>query len=65
MNLTEEKILENWKELKKVINSFDGERKEKLNLMYDKLAERMMLAPASGIVHYHNCFAGGYVDHVL
>ena len=65
MNLTEEKILENWNELKNVIDSFDGERKEKLNLMYDQLAERMMLAPASGIIHYHNCFAGGYVDHVL
>ncbi len=63
--IDENKILENWNELKKVINSFDDERKEKLNLMYDKLAERMMLAPASGIVHYHNCFAGGYVDHVL
>ena len=65
MNLTEEKILENWNELKKVIDSFDGERKVRLNKMYDVLAERMMLAPASGIIHYHNCFAGGYVDHVL
>jgi len=65
MNLTEEKILENWNKLKTIIDSFDGERKVRLNNMYDMLAERMMLAPASGIVHYHNCFAGGYVDHVL
>jgi len=66
MNLTEEQIVQNWNDLKKVINdNFEGERNKNLNKMYDALSERMMLAPASGIVHYHNCFAGGYVDHVL
>jgi len=65
MKLTEDNILQNWNDLKSVINNFEEERKESLNLMYDKLADRMMLAPASGIVHYHNCFAGGYVEHVL
>jgi len=66
MNLTEEQIVQNWNALKKVINdNFEGERTKNLNKMYDTLSERMMLAPASGIVHYHNCFAGGYVDHVL
>ena len=66
MNLTEDKILQNWTELMNVItNNFKGERKVKLMEMYNKLGERMSIAPASGIVHFHNCFAGGYVDHVL
>ena len=66
MNLDETTILENWNKLLKIIDdNFEKERKLNLLKMYNKLAERMMLAPASGIVHYHNCFAGGYVDHVL
>jgi hypothetical protein len=66
MNLTEEQILQNWNTLLEVITSkFRGERRTALLKMYNGLAERMMLAPASGIVHYHNCFAGGYVEHVL
>jgi len=24
-----------------------------------------MMMPASGTAHYHNCFIGGYVDHVI
>ncbi len=66
MNLTEEQILQNWNDLMGVIeDNFDGERKEKLTKLYESFQERMMLAPASGIEHFHNCFAGGYVDHVL
>ena len=33
--------------------------------MYNGFADRMMMAPASGVEHFHNCFIGGYVDHVL
>ena len=33
--------------------------------MYDYFEERMMFAPASGKEHFHNCHAGGYVEHVL
>ena len=32
---------------------------------YDEFEDRMMLMPASSVAHYHNAFAGGYVDHVL
>jgi len=64
--LDENQILENWNDLEKIIDtSFSKERKPKLKAMYAKLQDRMIMAPASGIVHYHNCFAGGYVDHVL
>ena len=64
--LDENEIVQNWKDLEKVIGeSFSKERTPKLKAMYAKLQDRMMMAPASGIVHYHNCFAGGYVEHVL
>ena len=64
--LTSEQIVDNWGDLIKLINdAFDGERKEKLLKMYDYFEERMSIAPASGREHYHNAYAGGYVDHVL
>jgi len=66
MNLTEEQIAQNWRALiRKIDTNFEGKRKDQLKSMYESFAERMMLAPASGIEHFHNCFAGGYVDHVL
>jgi hypothetical protein len=33
--------------------------------LYNDLADRMMLAPASSHTTRHNCYPGGYVDHVL
>ena len=66
MNLTEEQLLENWNDLIKIIDdNFEGERKEKLKTMYEGFQERMMYAPASSKEHFHNCFIGGYVEHVL
>ena len=64
--LTPEQIQENWDKLVELVNdTFEGERLEKLLEMYDYFEERMCLAPASGKEHYHNCHAGGYVEHVL
>ncbi len=64
--LTPEQIQENWQKLRKLItDTFEGERLEKLNEMYDYFEDRMMLAPASGKEHYHNAHIGGYVEHVL
>lgn len=64
--LTEIEIQNNWTKFKEIIDTeFDGERKEKLNEMYDYFEERMIMAPASGREHFHNAFPGGYVDHVL
>ena len=66
MNLTEEQILQNWKDLMQVINlKFKGDRRQKLLAMYESFQERMMFAPASGNINYHNAFVGGYVEHVL
>ena len=64
--LTPEQIQHNWSNLRQLIDvNFTEKRLEKLNQMYDYFEERMMLAPASGKEHYHNCHVGGYVEHVL
>ena len=64
--LTPEQIQKNWEQLRNLItNTFDGERLERLNKMYDHFEDRMCLAPASGREHFHNAHVGGYVEHVL
>ena len=64
--LDENQIAENYERFRKLINqTFEGERLEKLNKMYDQLEDRIILTPASSFEHFHNAFAGGYVDHVL
>ncbi len=64
--LTSEQIQENWQKLRGIIDdTFEGERLEKLNVMYDYFEDRMVIAPASGKEHYHNAMVGGYVEHIL
>ena len=66
MKLTEQELLTNWNSLMSIIeDNFIGERKTKLLELYNKLQPEMMMAPASGFEHFHNCFIGGYVEHVL
>jgi hypothetical protein len=43
----------------------DSERYIKLKKMYDAYGDRLIEAPASGKVHYHNAYVGGYIDHIL
>jgi len=64
--LTPKQIQYNWEQLRSLINNtFQGERLEKLNKMYDHFEDRMCVAPASGTEHFHNAHVGGYVEHVL
>ena len=64
--LDENQIAENYEKFRKLINqTFEGERLEKLNKMYDHIENRIILTPASSIEHFHNAFAGGYIDHIL
>tara|TARA_B100000073_G_scaffold106031_1_gene85065 strand:+ start:993 stop:1766 length:774 start_codon:yes stop_codon:yes gene_type:complete len=64
--LSPEQIQKNWEQLRNLItNTFEGERLEKLNKMYDHFEDRMCIAPASGKEHFHNAHVGGYVEHVL
>jgi len=74
MNLSAEQLQNNWQILMKIIDtsiSKDGpqnqfpDRKKKLLKMYNDLQERIMLAPASSQEDFHNCFPGGYLDHIL
>ena len=65
MKLTEEQLLENWNTLiAEIEETITGPRKQKLIDLYNDLQSEMMYAPASGFEHFHNCFVGGYVDHV-
>jgi hypothetical protein len=40
-------------------------RKEKLISMYESMAEKVCTAPASSHSERHNCWPGGYIDHVI
>ncbi len=40
-------------------------RYAKLMQMYLDYGDRLIEAPASGKVHYHNAYEGGYIDHIL
>ena len=64
--LNEKQIQENWDNLIQLIeDTFEGDRKDRLLQMYEQLKDRMMFAPASGTEHFHSCYPGGYVQHVL
>jgi len=64
--LTAEQIQENWQQLRNIITeTFEGERLEKLNEMYDYFEDRMCIAPASGTEYFHYAHVGGYVEHIL
>ena len=63
---TAEELVANYEKFRKLINNtFEGERLESINKMYDHFEERIIYTPASSVEHYHNAFPGGYIDHVL
>lgn len=41
-----------------------GKRQKQLIDFYEKIADRVLTAPASSHSSRHNCFPGGYIDHV-
>ena len=54
-----------WKALMEYIEKYiSGTRKEVLIKMYEELSDRVLTAPASSHSTRHNCFPGGYIDHV-
>ena len=54
-----------WEQLMKYMETYiSSPRKEALIMMYEKLADRILTAPASSNSARHNCFPGGYIDHV-
>ena len=65
MNLTAEQIQENWEIfLGNIETHVSSPRKEDLSNFYTERAERFMIMPAAANINYHNCFPGGYVEHV-
>jgi len=67
MILTEEQIMENSEKFFGLIDKYlpDGERKTKLTQFYKDMELTLATAPGSSNVNYHNCFIGGYVEHVI
>ena len=66
MNLSSEQILERWNILMKIIEqNFKDKQKENILKLYKHFEDRMIDAPASSRPYYHNCFIGGYIDHVV
>lgn len=64
--LSKSEIEENYNSLITVIETLFESRQEPLMRMYeDYTLEHVSLAPASSKAHFHNAFAGGYVDHIL
>lgn len=64
--LDENDIQSNYTKFRTLIeNTFDGGRLASLNKMYDELEDRIVLTPASSYSHFHNAFAGGYIEHIL
>jgi len=65
MNLTAEQIQENWNEFLSNIETYISEpRKQVLLDFYKANEERFVLMPAAHTTKFHNCFPGGYVEHV-
>ena len=67
---TESQLEENYSNFIQFISdSFSGDRRK--NLLYMSgtdegcLGLKALVAPASGKIHYHNAYTGGYIDHVM
>ncbi len=63
--ITPEQIKSNWDLFINNINTYISlDRAELLIEFYTRHEERFMMMPASHKSQYHNCFPGGYIDHV-
>ena len=64
--INQEQMDNNWNELMSIIDKyFEGEQKENILKLHGDFEDEYKTAPASGRPNYHNCFKGGYLDHVL
>ena len=65
---TEKELKDNYERFIAIIKKyFTGDRLEKLLHMYseEELGPNLAIAPASGNAGYHNCYTGGYIDHIF
>lgn len=64
--LTEEQINANLKSFYEYIDTYISEpRASELHAFYKSIELTLATSPASAKITRHNCFAGGYLDHVL
>ncbi len=64
--LSAEQIIENLDKFYSLIKKYiSSERADILIDYYKSIEEVLSMAPASTRIDNHNCFAGGYVDHVV
>lgn len=64
--LSAEQIQQNLNRFYELINKYiTGDRKDQLIEFYKSVEDVLTLAPASTKIDHHNCFPGGYVDHVI
>lgn len=64
--LTPEQMALNLDKFYKLIDvHVPGERGKKLKAFYKTIEETLTMSPASSKKDHHNCFPGGYLDHVL
>tara|TARA_R100000008_G_C3586229_1_gene172550 strand:+ start:3122 stop:3844 length:723 start_codon:yes stop_codon:yes gene_type:complete len=61
------KIVDQYQELRTLVEKYseDKEQLQAVNKMLDDFEHQITGAPASGRLNYHNCFVGGFIDHVL
>ena len=65
---TAEEIKANYDKFIAIIKKyFTGDRLDKLLHMYseNELGMNLAMSPASGRLLYHNCYDGGYIDHIF
>ena len=65
---TAEEIKANYDKFIAIIKKyFKGDRLDKLLHMYseNELGMNLAMSPASGRLLYHNCYDGGYIDHIF
>jgi len=64
--INQEQMDNNWKELMRIIDDyFDDAQFDNIMKLHKDFEDEYKTAPASGRPNYHNCFKGGYLDHVL
>lgn len=64
--LTPEQMHENLSKFYKLIEEhIPSERGKKLKAFYKSIEETLAFSPASSRLEHHNCFPGGYLDHVI
>ena len=65
---TEAELRANYEKFISIVKKyFTGERLERLLHMYSEaeLGGNLTVSPASGNAGYHNCYPGGYIDHIF